>query len=129
MGGMSLATSRDLAFVFGRLLAEHKGASVVLLDLASQSGWTDWFVIATASSVTHLRGLARHVDEAAAAEGLRARRPVSIADDEEWVLLDYGDIVVHLMSERARAFYELEKLWFQASAHPVAAPEAPGPRA
>ena len=120
-----MATSRDLAFAMGGLLAEHKGDSVVLLDMATQSGWTDWFVIATASSVAHLRGLARHIEEYAASEGFKARSSASISDDEEWVLLDFGDIVVHLMIERARQFYELEKLWFQA---PSLSIEAPSPK-
>ncbi len=123
MGGMSLATSRDFAFALGGLLVEHKGASVVLLDLGLQSGWTDWFVIATAGSVTHLRGLARHAEEYAALQGLRPRGPVSISDDEEWALLDFGDVIVHLMLEKARQFYELEKLWFQAPSFPLS--EAP----
>lgn len=122
MGGTCLATSRELAFSMGTILAEHKGASVVLLDMAAQSGWTDWFVIATAGSVTHLRGLARHVEDFAATQDQRVRGSISIADEEEWVLLDFGDIVVHLMLERARQFYELEKLWFQAPATPIEAP-------
>lgn len=117
-----MATSRDAAFALGSALAEHKGGAVVVLDLAAQSGWTDWFVIATAGTVTQLRGLSRHAEECAADQGLASRHAISIADDEEWVLLDFGDIVVHLMSERARQFYELEKLWFQAASYPVAAP-------
>jgi len=117
-----LATSRDLAMEAGKTLAEHKGASVVLLDMAAQSGWTDWFVIATGSSVTHLRGLARFITEWAASRDLVAHSHGSIADDEEWVLLDFGDIVVHLMDEKARQFYELERLWFQAPATSIEEP-------
>ncbi len=120
MGGTSLATSRELALEAGKVLAEHKGASVVLLDMAAQSGWTDWFVIATGSSVTHLRGLARFVSEWASSRDLVAHSHGSVADDEEWVLLDFGDIVVHLMNEKARQFYELERLWFQAPAISIA---------
>jgi len=121
-----VATSRDQALAIGQLLAEHKGGEVLLLDLAAHSGWTDWFALATASSVTHLRGLARFVIEYASAEGLTARGGTYIADDEEWVLLDLGDIIVHLMSERARNFYELERLWFQAEATKIEAPTQAG---
>lgn len=116
-----MATSRDIAFAVGNLLAEHKGSSVVILDLAVQSGWTDWFVIATAGNVTQLRGLARHAEEYAASHDLALRRGVSISDDEEWALLDFGDLVVHLMLEKARQFYELEKLWFQAPSYAIEA--------
>jgi len=117
-----LATSRDFAFSLGRLLAEHKGGGVVILDLSGLSDWTDWFVIATAGNVTQLRGLARHVEEYAASQGVEARGHPSIPDDEEWVLLDFGETVIHLMSENARRFYELERLWFQAPLQEIAAP-------
>ncbi len=120
-----MATSREIAGDIGTLLAEHRGGAVVLLDIAIQSGWTDWFVIATATSTTHLRGLAKAVDGYASERKLSVRGGSSIKDDEEWVLLDMGDVVIHLMSERARAFYELEKLWFQAEATTISAPQAP----
>ncbi|MBL8968533.1 MAG: ribosome silencing factor [Spirochaetaceae bacterium] len=125
MGG-TVPTSRESAFEIARVLAEHKGGEVVVLDLALQSGWTDFFVIATATSSTHLRGLDRFAEEWAALNKVERRNTPRIADDEEWVLLDLGDVVVHLMTERARAFYELEKLWFQSEAVRVQAPEAPG---
>jgi len=113
------ANSRDAAFVLARTLAEHKGIDVLVLDLAAQASWTDFFVIATASSGTHLRSLARFADEAAAASGLSRLNRASVAEDEEWALEDFGSVVVHVMNERARAFYELEKLWFQAKVSKV----------
>lgn len=104
------------------ILALHGGLDVTTLDVSTESGWTDFFVIATATSSTHLRGLYRHVEDKAAELDLtRFNKPV-IADDEEWVLLDLGDIIVHLMTIRAREFYELEKLWFRASAKKVVQP-------
>jgi ribosome-associated protein len=99
-----------------RLLADHKGGDVLVLDLGAQAGWTDFFVIATASSGAHLRGLARFADEYAAELGLVRLNRASIADDDEWALEDFGSVVVHIMTEHARSFYELEKLWFQATA-------------
>jgi len=115
-----LLDNREAAVAMARLLADHKGGDVVTLDLGAQAGWTDFFVIATASSGTHLRGLARFADEASAALGLERLNRAAIAEDDEWALLDFGTVVVHVMTERARAFYELEKLWFQATAIPVA---------
>ena len=95
-------------------LADNKGGDVVILDVAALAGWTDRCVIATATSSTHLRGLERVVLEEASALGLHPPRKGSRAEDDEWLLVDLGDIVVHLMTERARSFYELEELWFQA---------------
>jgi len=114
--GDTAPNSRDAAFALAGVLAEHKGGDVVVLDVSIQAGWTDYFVIATATSGTHLRGLARLVEEAVAGLGLERFNHPSVADDDEWILADLGTVVVHLMTERARAFYELEKLWFQSAA-------------
>ncbi len=109
-----------------RLFADHKGGDVLVLDLAAESGWTDFSVLATATSSAHLRGLARYADEWAVTNKVQRLNAPRIADDEEWVLIDLGDVVVHLMTERARAFYELEKLWFKAQSIRVEAPLPPG---
>jgi ribosome-associated protein len=103
------------ARALGAMLEEHKGKDVIVMDLREMNAWTDFFVIATASSNTHLDGLERHIKDFCA-EGesaweilRRSRRPD--VQDDEWRLLDLGSIVVHLMSERARSFYELERLY------------------
>jgi ribosome-associated protein len=106
--------SSEAALALAELLANHNGADVSVLDVAAQAGWADRFVIATATSSAHLRGLVRFLDDEAARLGLqRLGKRASLADDDEWLLVDFGDIVVHVMTESARAFYELEKLWFQ----------------
>jgi ribosome-associated protein len=110
------------ALALGRILAEHNGVDVVVLDLSAQAGWTDRFVIATATSGAHLRGLERFIDEEASKLGLARLHKSTLADDDEWLLVDLGPVVVHVMTESARAFYELEKLWFQAPSERVALP-------
>jgi ribosome-associated protein len=112
--------SDDTALAVARVLADHSGADVVVLDVAAQAGWTDRFVIATATSTAHLRGLARFVDEELAKLGLARLNRSSFSEDDEWLLIDLGSIVVHVMTVSARAFYELEKLWFQSPATKVA---------
>jgi ribosome-associated protein len=116
--------SGEAALALAKVLASHNGGDVVALDVAAQAGWTDYFVIATATSGAHLRGLERFVAEEARALGLDRLHKSSLADDDEWLLADFGSVVVHVMTESARAFYELEKLWFQSPAIKV---EAPGP--
>ncbi len=110
-----------------RVLADHNGQETLVLDLTELSLWTDYFVITTATSSTHLAGLVRHLSEHLASRGLEPSRKPRLADDEEWCLVDAGWFVVHVMSVRARAFYELEKLWFQAKAITVqpSGPSAP----
>jgi ribosome-associated protein len=101
------------ALALGELLREHKGADVAVLDLRDMNAWTDFFVIATASSDTHAEGLQRHIRELCRERGLeilrRSRKPDG--KNDEWRIIDLGSIIVHLMSARARAFYELERLY------------------
>jgi ribosome-associated protein len=115
MGDDSAAFARAL----GELLREARGLDVVALDLRDLNAWTDFFVIATVTSGAHRSGLERHIKEFARERGLevlrRSTRPSSGVEDE-WSLIDLGDIVVHLMTEKARLFYELERLW---GAHPL----------
>jgi ribosome-associated protein len=102
-----------IARALGVLLYEHKGTDVIVLDLREMNAWTDFFVISTVSSNAHLDGLERHIKEFCheqAVEILRKSRKPATQDDE-WRLLDMGAIVVHLMSAKARSFYELERLY------------------
>jgi ribosome-associated protein len=107
--------TREAAISLGKLIAEHKGLNVVVLDVTGKNSWADYFVIATVTSSAHSRGLQKHVFEALRELGL-SLRPTKrkMPDGDEWMLIDLGDIVVHLMTETARGFYELEKLWFGA---------------
>jgi len=111
-----------LATDIGKLLNDHNGGDVVVMDMRSLNFWTDFFVIATTTSSTHLRGLERHIKEFARQKEVdilhRSRRPKSNVEQQpdEWCLLDMGTIVIHLMSSKVRSFFELERLW---SAAPV----------
>jgi ribosome-associated protein len=107
-----LAKAADLAL-------DRKAGSPTVLDLRGISGATDWFLIATGNSDTHVRAIAEHIiDEmkksghaADHVEGLRAGR---------WVLIDYIDFVIHVFHPEARSFYQLERLWGDAPAHALA---------
>jgi nicotinate-nucleotide adenylyltransferase len=92
------------------VLEAHKGRELRVLDVRDRSSVTDYMVIASGTSDRHLAALASHLEDTLRREG---RRPRGVEGRKagEWLLLDYGDVVVHLMHPRARAFYELEKLW------------------
>ena len=94
------------------MLVDRQASDVVLLDLTSLSAFTDYFVIATAGNERQLRALIETVDEAARAAGVRAREEG--AAEGGWVLIDLGDVVVHLFGLEQRAFYNLEGLWRRA---------------
>jgi len=106
----------ETATALGDLLRDHRGADVLVLDLREIGAWTDFFVIATSSSDTHMDGLDRHIKEFCHERGIDILRRSHKPDGEdEWRIIDLGPIVIHLMNSKARAFYDLERLYSIAS--------------
>jgi len=93
------------------LLQEHNGQDVTMLDLRGINDWADCFIVATISSRTHMDGLERHIKDFCRERGIEIFGISAKSADDEWRLIDLGATIVHLMSSRAREFYELEKLW------------------
>src|SRR5699024_8040688 len=87
------------------------GEDIVILDVGPVLGVCDHFVIASAGNPRLVKAIAEHVEEQVGAGG--GPRPIRIEglDDLEWVLLDYGDIVVHVFLDETRGHYDLERLW------------------
>jgi len=106
-----LAEIEKAAAGLSGLLQEHKGQDVSVLDLRKFQMWTDYFIIATASSKTHMEGLEKHIKEFCCDKEIEILGSSLKSQDDEWRLLDLGSIIIHLMSKRIRDFYELERLW------------------
>jgi ribosome-associated protein len=107
--------ARDAAMALGAILKDHKAGNVMVLDVTGRNSWADYFIIVTVTSAAHSRGLQKHVYDSLGDLGLDIRPTRrKLPDGDEWALIDLGDIVVHLMTETARGFYDLEKLWFGA---------------
>jgi len=111
--------SREIQTVI-RTLSEHKAYDLVVLDLRQLSDATDYFVIASGSSDTHVRALADHVLTACGQEGRRPHHVEGLAGGR-WVLIDFVDIVVHVFHPSLREFYQLERLWADAPTHSAGA--------
>jgi ribosome-associated protein len=91
--------------------AEDKKANyITALDLRGKTLIADFFIICSGTSNIHIRSIADGVMEAMEKQGIRQRR-IEGYSEASWVLLDYGDAIVHVMSEEQRSFYGLEKLW------------------
>jgi ribosome-associated protein len=104
--------TRDAALEVGQLIDDHKGENTVVIDVREQSSWTSFFVISTVNSVGHLKGLTRQIKNFLSEKDVNVlHRHKRIAEDG-WELIDCGFMVIHLMSEEMRQFYDLEKLWF-----------------
>jgi ribosome-associated protein len=106
------ADDRTAALELAALIKDHRGESVIVMDLREMDYWTDFFVIATVASSAHLQGLLRQIRDYAREKGIEIlRHHRKINPDDGWSLTDMGNIVIHLMSEKSRSFYELERLW------------------
>jgi ribosome-associated protein len=92
------------------LALDNKARDVVMLDLKGVTDMTDFFVIASGTSDTHVRSTAQHVLDELRKEGVRAEH-VEGLEQGRWVLLDYVDFVVHVFHPTLRQFYQLERLW------------------
>lgn len=93
-----------------RALEDLKGADIVALDVTRATSITDFMVIASGTSNRHVRALVDNVLESSKARGI-ASHGVEGRGASDWVLLDLGDVVVHVMRKEAREFYDLERLW------------------
>ncbi len=109
-----MKTVEEKAVEIAKLMQDGKGSNVTLIDVSGLNSWTDYFVIVTVSSSTQQQGLAKQIKEYIKENELEIH-PVSrkSPDGQDWNLIDLGPIVIHLMSEQAREFYNLEKLWFK----------------
>lgn len=91
--------------------AEDKKANyITALDLRGKTVIADFFIICSGTSNIHIRAVADGIMESMEKQGIRQRR-IEGYSEASWVLLDYGDNIVHVMSEEQRSFYGLEKLW------------------
>ena len=93
------------------LLKQHKGENVLILDLRNPGDWTDFFIIATANSETHLDGLQRHIKTFCKEKGIDILRQSMRQIKDEWRIIDLGTTIIHLMSKTTRDFYDLERLY------------------
>ncbi len=97
------------AVVLGRL-DEDKAEDVVLIDLKGKSPLADAIVVATGRSARHVSALADHILRALKEAGY-GRAKVEGLPQADWVLIDVGDVIVHIFRPEVRAFYQIEKIW------------------
>lgn len=111
-------TPRDRASIAARAAQDRKADDVVVLDLRGQTLITDYFVIATGETDIQIRAIADGVEEALTGSGARLLRREG-TERGRWLLLDFGDVVVHVFGPEERKFYRLERLWTAAPRGPT----------
>ena len=92
------------------VLEEHKARDVVVIDLDGKSDIADYMVIATGDSRRQVAALGEKLSAVAKTRGIKGLRPEG-KEQADWILLDAGDVVVHLFRPEVREFYSLEKMW------------------
>jgi ribosome-associated protein len=120
VGGLTPATAVNVSELDGRLrralhaAAEKKALDPTVLDLRGISTFTDFFLIFTGANRRQVQAISDEIVEQLKRNGTPAAR-VEGYQNAEWILIDYGDFVVHVFEEKARRFYDLERLWREAS--------------
>lgn len=109
-GNDGLAESAHMARVAALSADEKKGKDVRILDIRSISTVADYFVICTGTSATHVRAIVDEVEEKLSELGLTLHHMEGYQNGR-WILLDFSDVVVHVMQAEERSFYNLERLW------------------
>ncbi|MFT3840462.1 MAG: ribosome silencing factor [Myxococcaceae bacterium] len=107
------AAAKALAHKIAGVASEMKGQDVVVLDVRGKASYADYVVVASGDNERLVAALADGIDDKLRPDGVR---PMSTEGSGQgnWVLLDYGDVVVHLFQQDARVFYDLEGLWADA---------------
>ena len=108
-----MMTPREIAERIVATLDNKKGKDIRLLKTEAVTVLADYFVLCTGTGATHLKTLVEEVDKALSEAGEPPLRREGYRGGS-WVLLDFGSVIVHLFSEQARSFYDLEHLWADA---------------
>lgn len=117
------ALAREIATI----ASDAKAIDVAVLRVLELVNYTDWFVICSARSDRHARAIYDLIWDALNAKGLKPLSSEGV-DAAQWVLADYGSVVVHIFYEPVRDFYALERLWADAPRLELPAPREPSPR-
>ncbi len=103
--------SKKLALLCRRCADDKKAEDAVVLDMRKLSSVTDFFVIVSATSEPHMRAIADEITEKVRNEGDIRPRAVDGTLRASWMVIDYADVIIHIMRADARAHYDLEGLW------------------
>lgn len=111
---MENITSEKFASAIARFLDDNKAKDIVILNVANVSSLSDFFIITTGSSTPHIRALTENIRKKI--KDIFKRLPLGEESERtsKWNLLDYGEVVVHIMNQEQRDTYKIEKFWSHA---------------
>jgi iojap-like ribosome-associated protein len=103
-------TSKEMAKITYAALDEKKGEDIRVIQVGDISVLADYFIIANGTNASQVQALVDNVQEMLSKSGYEPKRIEGIRNTS-WVLLDYGDVVIHVFSKEDRLFYDLERIW------------------
>jgi len=106
-------TSEEAAIAAARIAEDERAEDVVILDVRRLTTLCDFFVLCNGQSDRHTRAVVDALIERLP-RGARPPQPLEGYQDARWILLDCGDVIIHIFSREGRAFYQLERLWADA---------------
>ena len=109
-----------------RTAEENRGDNIVMLDMREITPVFDYFVIVTGNSRRQLHAISEEIERVIKEELRDKRMGIEGYDESRWILLDYGNVVIHLLDEETRDFYALEDFWGQAARVPLDEPPVEG---
>ena len=107
---VSMNRELEMAKLACHALDEKKGKDIKVIDIHEVSVIADYFVIASASNQNQVQAMVDNVDETLGRAGFEAKQ-IEGTRNSSWVLMDYGDMIVHVFDEENRLFYDLERIW------------------
>ena len=114
----SLEFPKNMALATAWMLAHFKGFNLKIIDVSSTSSFTDYFIIGSANNITQSNSM---MDEILQQFKKRDYRPLSVegTGDSQWILVDYGDVVIHIFQDLSRDIYDLDSLWSENPQIPI----------
>lgn len=103
-------TEKEMAQLACKALDEKKGQDIKVIDIHEVSVIADYFVIASGSNQNQVQAMVDNVEETLGRAGYEPKQ-VEGSKNSSWVLMDYGDLIVHVFDEENRLFYDLERIW------------------
>jgi ribosome-associated protein len=105
-----MSREKEMAKLACKALDEKKGKDILVIDIHEVSVLADYFVIASGSNQNQVQAMVDNVDEVLGRAGFEAKQ-IEGSKNSSWILMDYGDMIVHVFDEENRLFYDLERIW------------------
>ncbi|MBD3226154.1 MAG: ribosome silencing factor [Caldithrix sp.] len=106
-------SAHQTAVKAAHLAQEKNGQHIVIIDISDKASYADFFVIASGTSNVQVKAIAEHVEKELKNQDIRPYHKEGY-EYQNWILLDYVDVVVHIFREETRSFYGIERLWADA---------------